>query len=247
MPTTAPRDRGGTRSRPGYSVAARPNVAGVTYERPVVDELTFRDVDGSVINYGDRWGGGSPPTDTYSVDTHPERFAPLHVVADALIHHLQHEYIVQVSDDLSCAADLLRPGRGAVRAVRIIPAVKDAAAMTFVFTDYPGFVVHAGLMHDFPYPVCGCEACDETWDAAADDLERTVLAVASGRYREEIRPRHDSSWISFDLTDPDGSGEQGGASISADDSSTLDAASARLTSLPDGTWASWPRRATPQL
>lgn len=38
-----------------------------------------RDTDGQVIDYGNRWGGGSPPEDGYSVETHPERFAPLPV------------------------------------------------------------------------------------------------------------------------------------------------------------------------
>ena len=55
-----------------------------SYVRPLIEAPVFRDADGAVINYGSRWHG-SPPEDTYSVDTHPERFAPLHVVADALI------------------------------------------------------------------------------------------------------------------------------------------------------------------
>ncbi|WP_424980865.1 DUF6226 family protein [Microbacterium sp. S308A+] len=35
------------------------------------------------MSYGSRWGG-SPPEDSYSVETNLERFAPLHTVADAL-------------------------------------------------------------------------------------------------------------------------------------------------------------------
>ena len=54
------------------------------YERPRWGEPVFRDSAGAVVVYGSRWGQDGPPADTYSVDTHPERFAPLHVVADAL-------------------------------------------------------------------------------------------------------------------------------------------------------------------
>lgn len=54
------------------------------------------------------------------------------------------------------------------------PAAADAAVLTFVFTDYPGVIVHAGLLHDFLYPVCGCDACDETWQSVAEDMEWNV-------------------------------------------------------------------------
>jgi hypothetical protein len=212
------------------------------YVRPVVVEQTFRDSDGSVIDYGDRWDGEGPPSDSYSVDTHPERFAPLHTVAEALLEYLQSEYEVEVADDLSCADDLWRPGPSALRAVRITPAADNAAAMTFVFTDYPGIVVHAGLVHDFTYPICGCDACDETWDSVADDLEETVQAVASGQYREDIRRHYGSHWIWSQLTGPSGSSQGSGGSISVDDPALLRAASALLKALPNGSWEPWPRR-----
>lgn len=54
------------------------------YLRPTIESPIFLDAEGQVIDYGNRWGG-SPPEDTYSVDTHPERFAPIHAIADALI------------------------------------------------------------------------------------------------------------------------------------------------------------------
>ena len=68
-----------------------------SYVRPSIDAPTFRDADGQVIDYGNRWDA-SPPEDTYSVDTHPERFAPLHTVADALIAHLRDTYDVEVEE-----------------------------------------------------------------------------------------------------------------------------------------------------
>lgn len=55
-----------------------------SYLRPAIDSPVFRDDDNQVIDYGCRWPD-SPPDDAYSVDRHPERFAPLHRVADALV------------------------------------------------------------------------------------------------------------------------------------------------------------------
>ena len=212
------------------------------FERPAVAEQTFRDATGSVIDYGSRWGDDSPPPDSYSVDTHPERFAPLHTVAEALLAHLRSEYEVEVTDDLSCADDLLRPHPAALRAVRATPAADDAATLTFVFTDYPGIVVHAGLLHDFSYPICGCDACDETWGSIADDLVDTVRAVVSGHYREYIRNADRSPWIGFDLGAPAGSGVRSGGAPGFEDTARLMAATALLEALPNGFWGPWPRR-----
>lgn len=47
--------------------------------------------------------GWEPPEDTYSVDTHLERFLPLHTVADALLTHLQENFTVEILEDLSTA------------------------------------------------------------------------------------------------------------------------------------------------
>ena len=151
-----------------------------SYVRPLIEAPVFRDADGAVINYGSRWHG-SPPEDTYSVDTHPERFAPLHVVADALIAHLRETYDVEVDEGVEVAADLLRPAfHDVVRAVRIRPNDPKCASLTLVFTAYPGIYMHAGLLHDFHYPVCGCDACDSNWEAEADELEQRVFATVSG-------------------------------------------------------------------
>lgn len=62
------------------------------YVRPVVPVRVFRDASGQVIEYGNRWGHQSPPETTYSVATNPERFAPLHTIAEGLIAHLAANY-----------------------------------------------------------------------------------------------------------------------------------------------------------
>lgn len=79
-----------------------------SYARPLIEASVFRDADGAVIEYGNRWHG-SPPEETYSVDTHPERFAPLHVVADAILAHLQATCEVEIDEGVETAGDLLIP------------------------------------------------------------------------------------------------------------------------------------------
>ena len=125
-----------------------------------------------------------PPDATYSVITHPERFAPLHTVADALLDYLTKQYEAAAIEDPSFAADLMDGQSDVLRAVRIRPQNTSAAPLTLVFTAFPGVVVHAGVLHDFPFPDCGCDACDETVESASDGLEELVMAVAEGRYRE---------------------------------------------------------------
>jgi hypothetical protein len=168
------------------------------------------------------------------------RFAPLHLVADALIDYLEREYDVEVIDDLHYADDLWRARSGVTRAVRVTPAAADTTPITFVFTDYPGVVLHAGLVHDFFYPICGCDACDETWSSVADDMEFAVEAVVTGGYSERITREHGASWIWSQFGHPDGPGR--GGSVSDDPPGALDAAAARLRALPDGRWAAWPGR-----
>ncbi len=155
----------------------------VDYLRPELPKQTFYDADGAVIDYGNRWRareGRRPPEDTYEVESNLERFAPLHLLADALIDYLRVQYDVAVSEEPAL--------EGASRIVRLVPSNADGAPLTIEFTTYPGLIVRTGLLHDSPFPTCGCDACDETPGDLADDLEETVLAVAEGRFSEGIRP-----------------------------------------------------------
>lgn len=212
-----------------------------SYVRPAIDAPVLRDADGRMIDYGNRWGG-LPPEETYSVDTHPERFAPLHTVADALIAHLRDTYDVDVDEGTETVADLLHPAyHDVLRAVRIQPNDQTCASLTFVFTAYPAIHVHAGLLHDFQYPVCGCDACDSNWWAESDDLEQLVLAVVTGNYREKIK-HGIRPWVEHAYTYP------GGANSSRSRAKDFPVARLRaariiLRDLPDG-WAAWPRSAS---
>lgn len=209
-----------------------------SYIRPSIEAPVFLDADGVVIDYGNRWHG-SPPEDTYSVDTHPERFAPIHAVADALILHLGGTYDVEIDEAAETAGDLLHPApHDVVRAVQIRPRDRKCAPLTFVFTAYPGIYMHAGLLHDFHYPICGCDACDSNWEAEADELERQVFAVVGGNYRETIT-RGLRSWVGYAFTYPGGT-SAGGQSRSRDlPAERLKDATPVLRELPHG-WDPWP-------
>lgn len=156
------------------------------YRRPEIVEKTFHDARGAVIDYGNRWDT-SPPDDTYSVCAHPERFAPLHTVANALIDHLTATYDVEVDEGEHVVADLIRGSeRETVRAVRLQPRLPHCAPLTLVLNDHPGVELHAGALLDEHYPACGCDACDESWQESADDLEQTVFGVVAGGLEEWV-------------------------------------------------------------
>ncbi|MCS3844355.1 DUF6226 family protein [Microbacterium sp. AK031] len=206
-----------------------------SYRRPGIEPEVFRDDDGAVIAYGDRWGPDSPPSDSYSVLSNVERFRPLHQVAQALIDALASEYAVTVEDDLALASDLMHDRDDVIRAVRITPDDSTAAPLTFVFTSFPSILVHAGLLHDFLYPVCGCDACDETWERVADSMEWDVQTVVEGGYEERAGRQGEA----YRLSDADGSRSSSGQSQDVP-RARLDAASGALTEI-DGAWTAWPR------
>jgi hypothetical protein len=209
-----------------------------SYVRPAITSPVFRDAEGQVINYGSRWAG-SPPEDTYSVETNLERFAPIHAVAEALIAYLDDTYDIDVNEDIGAASDLLHPSHFAVeRAVRLRPNDASCAPITLVFTAYPGVVMHAGLLNDFHYPVCGCDACDSTWEAEADELERQIHAIVTGGYRESADKREGDAWVGFSLTYPDGQ-SSGGSREPAMSADHLADATATFKNLKNG-WARWP-------
>ena len=211
-----------------------------SFVRPPIDDQVFRDADGRVIDYGHRWFG-APPDDTYSVDTHPERFQPLHAVADALITHLVSTYDVRIEEGVELAADLMRPPFfDVLRAVRLRPSDPRAATLTVVFTAYPGIYLQAGVLSEFHYPVCGCDACDSTWNAEAGDLELTMLAVAEGRFRETLALHNDAPWGGYALTFPGGS-SSGGSNLPGIPRERLARAAATLAELPGG-WTAWPAK-----
>ncbi len=156
------------------------------YRRPTASMEVYHDQEGLSIEYGSRWEGASPPEDSYSRVSNPTRFAPLHTVANALIEWLHETFDVVVEPDPGAAADLLLLPNEVVQAVRITPRNPASAPLTFVLTPFPGVYLHAGSLHDFHFPVCGCDACDDNVANLVQELEWTVRTVVSGGYSERL-------------------------------------------------------------
>jgi hypothetical protein len=212
------------------------------YLRPHMPATTYFSRKGVPIPYGRQWGADGPDPDSYSVDSHPERFAGLHIVARALIDHLTAVYDVDVHEDPVHAGELLIEPKDVLRAVRVTPRRSGTASLTFVLTTYPGVVVHAGVLHDFPFPVCGCDACDETAESAAERMELLVLAVAAGGYSERF-PVGMRRWSEYTVTAVDGSGSESGQGEPGPvGEARLHDAEIRLRDAAAG-WSPWPLRA----
>ncbi len=199
------------------------------------------------------------------MDDHPERFAPLHAVAAALIDYLVGHYDVEVDEGHHVMADVLHAptAEETVRAVRLTPRSDVCAPLVFMLTSYPALRVHAGAFFTEFYPSCGCNACDERWDDVADELEWQVFAIVGGGFGEEVSEPRRAKWsydrgrglvqgmgqtVSYRLRALDGGSQRSGQSRAEDvppevlarARATLDSVAAASA---EGNWLPWP--ATP--
>ncbi|PPF16132.1 DUF6226 family protein [Rathayibacter sp. AY1A7] len=212
------------------------------YARPAVADRVFIGEDGRPIPYGTRWQGESPPDESYSVTSDLERFQPLHTVADALLEHLERTYDVTVEDDPALASRDEAEISWAARAVRVTPRSVDAAPLTIVWTVFPGVLLHAGTLHRFNYPVCGCDACDDEWTALADDLERTVFDVVAGRYEESIAAGKDGIIVGYRIGSGSELGWSSGYSNDVGVHHRIGHDGQQLTAPFSRVWEAWPER-----
>lgn len=210
------------------------------YVRPTAPPREFLDERGAVIPYGSQWGMEGPAEEAYSRDSHPERFAPLHDVARALLQHLQDEFDVRVERGTEFARDLSNSHLPITDAYSLTPNAFDAAPLVVVLTQYPGVLMKAGVLWEWAYPVCGCDACDEVWEPLAEQLEAAVFAITDGRFRESVHFRdaaHSVALCGYRLAGL----SAGSTTLTVGDRPDLADAMQRLEGLPDG-WQPWPRR-----
>lgn len=99
--------------------------------------------------------------------------------------------------------------------------------------------VHAGALVDFIYPACGCDACDETWQSAADDLEWTAQTIVSGGLREVLDPTIELG-VGFFLAEPNGASRGGNGRLQDYPADRVGAARALIPG--DGRWRAWTER-----
>ncbi len=215
------------------------------YERPELPELVFTDPEGNAIPYGHRWGADGAPKRTYSLTRHPERFAPLADVADALIEHLERTYDVDVryTEGLpEDAPDTVRSAeQGQVRIARaatLMPRHDGCAPLVIAETTFPSIVVAMGAAGEARAPACGCDACDESLEDSAELLERLVFSVVEGRFQERY------SWTDgIEIT----MGDLGGASYSREprhvaDKERVEALKQSQRERHGRRWMPWPPR-----
>lgn len=204
------------------------------YRRPVLPVETYIDEAGQPINYGQRWSG-LPPEDAYSKVSNLQRFAPLHTVADSLIEWLQNTFDVHTEESSAVADDFLHSPSDIIRAVGVSPRDPAAAPLTFVLTEFPGVFLHAGALHDFYFPACGCDACDDNVAGLADKLEWTVHAIVAGRYFERFVRGND--WMESRLEGQEGNMSSGQIRVSElpQEKVTL----AREVLPATGKWSAW--------
>ena len=165
--------------------------------------LTFREAE---VSGRIRWGSEGPPEEAYSRVTDAARFAPLHDAATEMFDRLEAEYEVErvegsgLDDELEERLTCARPS---VRLSAVDPA---AAPITVVFSDFPGLHIRFGRWSTDLFPVCGCDACDES---AEDEIERLTMmvdSVTTGGFREVVRcpalPFVGDGWLKSEFWTP---------------------------------------------
>ncbi len=132
-------------------------------------------------------GKALPPDEAYSRVTNPERFRPLHPAMLEIMDRLESQFEVDRTEgygldkELERGIDLARPD------FRLTPRDPEAAPIAVSFSTFPGLIVRFGRWYIEPFPVCGCDACDESAEGEIERLNEMVDAVAAGRFREAIR------------------------------------------------------------
>ncbi|WEK61434.1 MAG: DUF6226 family protein [Candidatus Microbacterium colombiense] len=208
------------------------SVPTAAFERPPFPDREYRDSDGQIIPYGNRWVDGPPPEEAYSRLSHPERFAPLLCDLDAVVAYLAAHYVVDV-DRQTVGPETrvaLRPSTGAP--VTITATVESAR-------------ITAGALFHTDAPQCSCDACDESAETVADQLEADLLAIAAGGLRERF-PVGSRRWHFTQLCSLDGGYRT--TSSEPDPARTpqqLEHAAQALRNLADGWWPAWTLRTTP--
>lgn len=136
---------------------------------------------------GNRWGAAGPPLEAYSRVTDPERFGSLHRVAAELLDRLGREFEVERTEGYGLDAELEQGIKLARPSVRLVPRDAGAAPIVVAFSTFPGIVVRLGRWCTSAFPVCGCDACDETAVAEIERLQSMIDNLTAGRFREAIR------------------------------------------------------------
>ena len=147
-----------------------------------------------------------PPVEAYSRVTNPERFRALHSGARTILAGLAQRYDVTKTDRIETVAEF----DDELAVIRLTPSSPDAAALAVAFTDFPGLYLWAGRWHSSPWPVCGCDACDEQFEDVWQSFADSISDVVAGRFHEKLTTRCGGPWIEFDFSERGGGGVASG-------------------------------------
>ena len=134
-----------------------------------------------------RWGDCDPPLEAYSRVTDAERFRPLHSAVLDMILGLEATYDVERVEGYGLDEELEEPFDLAHPSVRLSPKDPDAAPIAVAFSDYPGLHVRFGRWSTELFPVCGCDACDESAEDEINRVTKLVYSVIRGGFREVVQ------------------------------------------------------------
>jgi hypothetical protein len=149
---------------------------------------------------GNRWGAEGPPSEAYSRVTDPERFGSLRQVAAELLDRLELEFEAERAEGYGLDPELEQGVKLARPSVSLVPKDAGAAPIVVAFSDFPGIVVRFGRWCTAAFPVCGCDACDETAESEAERLKSMIENLTAGRFREAIRiPAEGPAWQEWEF------------------------------------------------
>jgi hypothetical protein len=187
---------------------------------------------------GDRWGAAGPPLEAYSRVTDPERFGSLHQVAAELLDRLEQEFDAERAEGYGLDPELEQGFKLARPSVTLVPRDAGAAPLVIAFSAFPGIVARFGRWYTTAFPVCGCDACDETAESETKRLMPLIDNLTAGRFREAILiPADGTAWQEWKFWS---------AVESCGQKSQIDPARARqLLAAKDRSlyeWGPWPKR-----
>lgn len=130
--------------------------------------------------------GPSPLPDSYGRVTNPERYAVLHAETRSLIESLVSTYDV-ISEPGNVELDFPEWKGSTGDVVRLAPT--RGVPLAFLFTDFPGVLMRLGEWGVEPFPICGCDACDEKPDDVILRMRTMIELVVVGGYQEVLTKR----------------------------------------------------------
>lgn len=132
-------------------------------------------------------GPVGPPLEAYERSTNAERFRPLHSFALETVGRLKDDFSVENSEGDGLDLELERGLEPVRPSVRLSPVDTGAAPITVVFSAFPGLHVRFGWWHTKPFPICGCDACDESAEWEIEQFRKMIEDLTSGRFQEAVR------------------------------------------------------------